>query len=198
MIKKILSLSFLYLISPLANSANPYVFIPPESIIKPHKPKLGIAKTQTEFGAMAVPEQAKRMVIVKIQEECQFDQSLFKVDYKEPVRFIIKNENPYTINLMFTSLEKPQFFSTYYKTVPVPIIKKVYHSIKIEPDDKYIFNWFFNRKKYFKWICYNSDKTELAIAEIQVGNASKFSKKQKLEERQQNKFKNLPAPPSGF
>ncbi len=194
------STSILISLSNFAVAQGMYSFLPPITTVKPGKEKMGITSSQTEFGALAIPHQAKRILITHIEEDCTFEQPLFKFDFKEPVRLIIKNENSYAVKLMFTTLEKPQEVISFYKTVPLPANKKSSHVVKVAPNGKYTLNWFFNRKKYFKWICYNHDNSIIGITEVQVGNAKKKVAK-KLEDLYKPKNKNtvnLPPPPPGF
>jgi hypothetical protein len=167
----------------------------------PAKVKLGIKSTQTEFGAMAVADQAKRIEVVNLEDGCSFSQSFIKVDFKEPVRFVLKNQNDFAIKLMFTELDKNPAQANQngpYKIAPVKIQKKQYHAFKMAENGRHVFNWFFNRKKYFRWVCVNHNDEILGSADIQVGNASKLSRKERKEIKLQNKFKSLPPPPVGF
>ncbi len=181
----------------IGNNFDPLALITANADLKlkpSERPKKGIASKQTDFGAMAVPDQAKRIEIIKLEEDCQFDNKFIKVDYKEPVRFIVKNENSYPIKLTFTMLEKPEFFNENYKAIPILKPAKAFYNFNVDANKQHVFNWFFNRKKYFKWVCYNSQNSDIGISEIQVGNASKISGKMKKND----KFKNLPPPPIGF
>ncbi len=167
----------------------------------PAKVRLGIKSTQTEFGAMAIADQAKRIEIINLEDGCIFSQNFIKVDFKEPVRFIIKNENDFTVKLMFTEFDRSltqDKKNSPYKITPVKIQKKQYHAFKLSKNERHVFNWFFNRKKYFRWVCINSNDEILGSAEVQVGNAKKLNRKQIKEIKQNNKFKNLPTPPIGF
>ncbi len=161
-------------------------------------PKKGIKSTQTPFGAMAVPEEAKKIQIINLEEDCNFNQELFKFEFKEPIRFVIKNNNDYTVRLMFAALNQSSQPKSPYQSTPVPVLKKSYHIIKIGENGRYTLNWFFNRKKYFKWVCLNDKDSVLSTTDIQVGNASKLNKKERQEIKKLKKRKPLPPPPPGF
>jgi hypothetical protein len=188
------------------------------------KPKLGIASTQTIFGAMAVAEQAKRIELIKLEEGCQFDKPRIKVEYKEPVNFVIRNDNLYAARLTFTSIDNPVEYYEKYSDMPAAAVvkttsaygvkigspvKKAGYILNIPANGRVSLDWFFNRKKIIKWVCFNKDNKDIGIAEIQVGNAKKTSaNKEKvvtndgvkyMSKKQAEKYnKPLPPPPLGF
>jgi hypothetical protein len=163
-------------------------------------PKKGIKSTQTPFGALAVTNEAKTIQIVNLEEDCNFGQELFQFPFKEPIRFVIKNNNNYPVRLIFAPLDSSDQNKNKspYKLTPMPVSKKQSHVINIAENGRYVLNWFFNRKKYFKWVCVNEKNDVLSTADMQVGNASKLNKKQRQEVKKMKKYKPLPPPPPGF